>query len=113
MRVLTALLLTVTPALAHDWYDHDCCDTRDCAPIEDVHVERVQGGYQVEIPPGSHPMAGLGVSEFVRFDDPRVRVSADDAYHACIVSSAAFMDPHDQQRTTDWMRCLYVPLEGF
>lgn len=93
------------------WYDPECCSLRDCAPVQDVNVEQVQGGYQVEIRPGQHPMVGLGVSEFVEHGDQRIRVSQDADYHACVISGASFMDANGAP-TSDNLLCLYVPLMG-
>ena len=120
LAALAALSPHATPAFSqpmHDandpahWYDPECCSLLDCAPVQDVNVQMVPGGYQVDIRPGQHPMAGVGVSEFVPFDDRRVRFSQDQDYHACVISGAAFMDSAGTP-ASDRLLCLYVPLMG-
>ena len=29
-------LLVSAPAYSHDWYPHDCCNDKDCAPVESL-----------------------------------------------------------------------------
>jgi hypothetical protein len=102
-----ALLIPLSGAVAHNaasgWeYDRECCHTFDCAQVRDPTIEVVPGGYRVTLPPGSHPMVGVGrstVTAFVPFDSPRVRVSGDAFKHAC-VSAAGYI------------YCIYLPPGG-
>lgn len=47
MRIILALLVFSVPSYAHDWYDFDCCDERDCYPLPDAAFleERDNGAY--------------------------------------------------------------------
>jgi hypothetical protein len=74
------------PAAAHSWYDQDCCNTMDCAPVS---LEDVQGiidigpaGIRVTIRPGDHPLFpdAHGTRFFPR-DAKGRRESQDDDWH--------------------------------
>lgn len=54
--------------LAHSWYPPECCSDRDCEPVPDGSVSRVQGGYQFE-------------GQFI--PDATVRTGQDLRFHAC------------------------------
>lgn len=102
--VVTALLFAV-PALAHQapsgWaYDRECCHNLDCAPAPDGAIREVQGGYQVTLAPGSHPMVrDRTVTGFVPHGDPRIRVSGDEDRHACVSGTGRIL-------------CIYIPPGG-
>lgn len=106
LLLAVAAVATALPAAAHQapagWeYDLDCCSTRDCAPVRGGAVREVAGGYQVTILPGTHPMVRAGapaVSAFVAHGDARIRVSGDDARHACVIAGRVL--------------CIYVPPGG-
>lgn len=100
-----ALALAALPAAAHraptGWaYDHECCHTLDCAPVADVAIREVSGGYAVRIEPGTHPMlrAGAAVEALIPHGDPRIRASGDQHRHACLVGGRVI--------------CIYVPPGG-
>jgi len=92
MRVLLAalLLLATIPALAHSFYDYDCCSDNDCAPLPDGAVVEGPNGYEVDMN-GNHYSVAYG--------DPRIRGSADRNFHGCEF-------PKGQ------LRCLYTPGRG-
>jgi len=103
--ILAGLLLAV-PASAHQapagWdYDPECCHTRDCAQVSDGAVREVQGGYQIVIQPGTHPMVRPGsapVTAFIEHGSSRIRVSGDEHKHVCLLGAHVF--------------CVYVPPGG-
>lgn len=85
-----ALLLLGVPAVAHEapsgWqYPIECCSSSDCSQVEDENIEEVPGGFQLNLPPGSHPMVkNRTVTLFVPHDDYRIRKSGDWRKHACV-----------------------------
>jgi hypothetical protein len=78
----TLILITLvgTPAQAHDWYTgkqdpythSDCCNGKDCHPIETADVRQLVNGDYEYLP--------------YHWTIPRYRVqpSADDRYHICV-----------------------------
>jgi formylmethanofuran dehydrogenase subunit D len=77
---LLLLLVTATPALAHDWYPIECCHGMDCAPVERVEM---QDGATLVVT-SKH---GTGV---VPQTMPR-RESQDGKMHVCMRPSGAGM----------------------
>ena len=79
---LSLSLLMVTGALAHSWYDGDCCSKQDCEPVEADKIER-----------GIHPRTGKSGQwmtnkmgrAFVPDDMPKEkrRISRDLKSHVC------------------------------
>ena len=80
MKWLLLSSLFITPALAHSWYDKDCCSDTDCHPIAscDELQEGKNGSYSWTSPEG--------VTFYFRPD--RVRPSQDKHCHVCTLSSA-------------------------
>lgn len=111
MRPLTtlaalAILLAAPPAHGHQapagWeYDRDCCHNFDCAPVPDGAIREVQGGYQVSLRAGQHPMLqGENVARvFIPHGDRRIRVSGDSQRHACVTGGGTVF-------------CIYIPPGG-
>lgn len=110
MRVLAgaAVLLVVlaSPATAHQapagWdYDPECCHNIDCAPVPDGTVREVQGGYEVVLRPGQHPMlrGSVEVQIFIPHGDRRIRVSGDSDRHVCVSGYGTVF-------------CIYIPPGG-
>lgn len=86
MRAIAAAIFFLLPveALAHSWYDKDCCDERDCRPATPEEVQVVPNGFTVRY-------KGM-VRNFSRTE---FRPSQDGRYHICV--------------TPVIIRCLYVP----
>lgn len=82
------MLMTVT-ALAHEWYEPQCCSGLDCEPISFEAVEDTPAGYHVRY----LSKTGLAVDIMVPFD--KTRHSQDGRFHGC-ASPVRFL-------------CLYVP----
>lgn len=77
-------------ARAHDWYDRDCCDAKDCRPSPVGEITLVPGGYE-------YRQEGTGPVHFFKIGDPKIRNSQDNRFHAC---------PILYQQIP---RCIYVP----
>ena len=78
-RLIAALaLLLPNAAGAHDWYPSDCCNQKDCRPVEEGVVVDQPGGVMVK---------GFG---FVFRSDPRLRVSPNGEDHVCSASGRLY-----------------------
>ena len=97
--VVVVLFSFTNLLFAHEWYDKNCCDDRDCKPSPEGSVKVTQQGYLV------YPQNGLERPVLVPFRDERIKGSADNGYHTCVVSSEMSKD--------GWIRCLYVPPVAF
>jgi hypothetical protein len=82
------------PAKAHDWYPIECCNSKDCAPVENVTWSMPTGaGMQQLVVTSKHGTA------IVPTDFP-VRESKDGRMHVCI----------RQNEFGDWdVMCLFMP----
>lgn len=108
MVVLAVMLIWAsTPASAHDaplgWsYDTFCCNGNgqhgDCAPVPASSIKAVDGGYEITLRPGDHPMITRPHIFFKAW--PESRLSQDGNFHVCLWPSQ------------DSLRCLYVPPVG-
>ena len=86
IRAVLALLLLAGPAMAHSWYDADCCSGTDCAPLEPDEVKALADGYHFR-------------GFVLPYRDPRIRVSKDPDYHWC-------------ENPKGYVRCFYAPPGG-
>jgi hypothetical protein len=83
---LLALVLAATPAMAHDWYPHECCHGMDCAPAQKVELLSTQSIAAFDatpVPPGTLLVTTRHGSVVVPGDFPR-RESKDSRMHACM-----------------------------
>lgn len=92
------LLYLATHVAAHEapagWsYDATCCNTKDCAPATKA-VLAEEGGWRV-----------TETGDLVPYNDRAIRESKDGGFHVCKFNA----------QTIDgrWVRCLYVPPQGF
>jgi len=94
--IAVAIFARLTPANAHGWYPKECCDDRDCAPVESVaQFLPVGGGLPQVIVTSKHGTA------IVPQGFP-VRQSKDGRMHVCIRQNefggwdvmCLFMPPH-------------------
>ena len=92
MRWILGLLLFITPALAHEWYDYDCCDTRDCYPLpaDAVLTELPEGAWHAK---WISPLDGKLIEGVVA--PQNVRDSQNREVHGC-------------QTSYGTPRCLYI-----
>ena len=84
LSVGLSLALIATAALAHSWYEHECCSGQDCAPVPAGVVTVTPRGVHVRVEPGQHPLAMVLTEEFLALDDSRVRLSRDGEDHVCL-----------------------------
>ena len=84
--VLAAAVFVLWPGAAwpHSWYDASCCSGVDCHPIPVQGVRVTPGGWEVTIEAGAHPFVKEKRTEFLPWDDPRIRRSLDGDFHACV-----------------------------
>ena len=87
-----------TNAYAHSWYDKDCCDIRDCAPV--IKREKVKGGWVLQTKFGVAflPQRVLDMPESKSIS---IRQSQDLKWHACIV--------YDETGDA-FLKCVYLPI---
>ena len=91
MRILASIVLSgllLTTALAHGWYDPDCCGDQDCEPVSATsYVSQKEGLPVLTVTTsfGTYPLTA----------ETKIRHSKDNRMHACI-----FMDR---------LWCLYLP----
>jgi len=108
--VIALSLAAATAAAAHEShmgmvYSPLCCQgtsgpngTGDCAPIPATAVKAVQGGFQIILNPGDHPLVTKPHQYFVPYG--KEKHSTDGAWHACLWPSE------------DRMQCFYAPDQG-
>ena len=92
------IVVMLTAANAHEWYDPDCCDERDCVPVE--KIVKI-GNYQMWYTKTFDPIK-IKNSEF-NGDFFSIRASQDARYHIC---ATEWLDS-DQLFTR--IRCVYIP----
>jgi len=102
--IFLASLLVATAAMAHKapsgWsYSGWCCNGTDCAQIPHEAVKVIEGGFQITLKPGDHPMV-TRVHVF-QIEMAKTKQSQDQFYHVCLW-------PNE-----DTLRCVYVPHMGF
>jgi hypothetical protein len=82
-RILVILvgLLPFLPVtlLAHSWYPQECCNGRDCGPIDSSRVQVTETGYIVD---------GMW-----KYDFKAARLSEDNHYHLCQATTGMPLAP--------------------
>lgn len=63
-------------AQSHEWYDHDCCNTKDCYMVQDDEVGESAKGEWKHFPTGATFKDEIGMK--------RIRPSKDSHFHVCI-----------------------------
>jgi hypothetical protein len=119
LRIMAASLLaglTATVALAHSWYEPDCCSDRDCAPVDGKYIELTPLGHVLRLPPGSHPML-KNATRTIQYIVPNgtSRPSRDQQYHVClgaivrVVPEPVPQKPKEPSVDELEVKCLYIP----
>lgn len=103
LLIIAGCLLSST-AFGHQaptgWsYDGYCCSGTDCDQIPTEAVKIIEGGYQITLKPGDHPMV-TRVHVF-QVEQIKTRQSKDEFYHVCLW-------PNE-----DTIRCVYAPVLGY
>ena len=91
--MLTALMTAAAlaePALAHSFYELECCSGRDCKPVSDDEVRPTKEGWLVKT-----------TGEIIKYNSWPVKHSPDGRFHRC----AGLGNFGPEGRT----QCLYVP----
>lgn len=93
MAVSTAALVAVflcliSAASSHEFYEHHCCNNRDCKPVDDNEVTQTPGGFIVG-------------GEHVTRPDARIRKPINERFHVC------------RHYQTGQLLCIYPKLQGF
>ena len=95
-------LFRFADAFAHDWYDQDCCNNRDCREAHPDEVVERDGGYWIE-----------SSQEHFAYDNPRVRpMSPDGKYHVCQWKEVRHYGQNFSTVGKVYTRCLYTPSPG-
>lgn len=69
-----SLVLLITAALAHSWYEPDCCSSEDCYPVPAEDMIETEKGWK-HLPTGTE------------YTGQMVRPSRDRHFHICIGKS--------------------------
>lgn len=83
-RLILALVFTVAAtvlAYSHEWYDYDCCDTRDCYPLPGdaiIQENSAAGNWYAE---WISPKTGKHIKGFVAPNN--VRDTQNHQIHGC------------------------------
>ncbi len=96
MMIFTFILfLSVTFALAHSFYDHECCHDRDCAPAKDVkYLDDGTIIVQIVLEGKLHT-----ITYPKDFPREKIKSSKDERVHGCAFVRSNPPDP----------LCLYLP----
>ncbi|NVP57577.1 hypothetical protein [Mycoplana rhizolycopersici] len=88
----TGLLATgaTRPALAHSFYDIECCSGIDCKPVPDGEIKATKEGWLIRT-----------TGEIIKYNSWPVKHSPDGHFHRC----AGLGDFSPRGRT----QCIYVP----
>lgn len=73
--VFISALLLIDPVDAHSWYDEECCDGKDCHPVDCDAIS--------EEPDGFHWHYGPRRSDALLFTHSQLRPSRDGYCHVC------------------------------
>ena len=93
-------MVSIEFALAHDFYDRECCSNMDCAPVEKVEVLPSSAIASMLVPPAnaSPPSIMFVTTKHGTVQVPhnmKFRESKDARMHACIIHGRLI--------------CLYMP----
>lgn len=87
LATLAIGIALMSRALAHSWYDPDCCSGNDCDEMDPDYVTAGPTGYSVDF---------RGKVYAVPYGDSRIKASQDRQYHACEFPKGT-------------LRCFYTP----
>lgn len=100
IRVLSIIAaLWASQGGAHEWYDRECCDNEDCAPVAAHVISATSEGWLVEVAPGDHPFATRPLQVIIPYGHRKERQSQDADFHLCLGRSGN-------------VYCIYVPVFG-
>lgn len=110
LAVALLVLFFSSLAYAHDWYDKDCCDTRDCVPV--TKVESKPGGLTLFHTKkfGIVKLQQERWSELAKAN--RLRPSKDSGFHICVVTFYGDFMGSEGAQPEQYVRCVYGPGGG-
>lgn len=88
------LLMTVSTAHAHSWYDEECCTGYDCKAVDEEDVVVAKDGVHVRW----QYHHSIPHTSILSTTDPRVRWSKDEKKHVCVSRGG--------------LNCVYIPGGG-
>lgn len=91
---------------AHNWYDKDCCNGKDCFPVIEIIPDTSYDKYIIEMN-GKTRVIMLD-HEYKKAIKNKIRPSKDEKYHICFLE---IQDDFSSQ-IYDVVTCLYEPLNG-
>lgn len=94
----------VTPASAHSWYDEDCCNQKDCAPVISKKYDKVTKNWTMTTKHGTvtFSMKNMAVSH---------RASQDQRIHVCMIADHfdIYSNTKSENSPLMYARCVYWP----
>jgi len=98
--IIFTLLLVPSSLSSHEnhWYDHDCCDDKDCEPI-------IEYSWKGRVLTYSTTKYKNVVIDLDALGKKYIRASQDDKMHACTIATADDLGSQMVMIT----RCLYFP----
>jgi hypothetical protein len=107
-------LAVVQEVKAHEWYDRDCCDAKDCTPV--TKMEFKSNGDTILYTKMFEPITiqekwwGQAAQPHAYNGRPRIRPSMDSGFHVCAVQFKYLTDA--EPKVFHHVRCLYAPAGG-
>jgi hypothetical protein len=95
MKILLVISVISTPAIAHEWYPAECCQSMDCYPISASEVESLPNGDWRVKETGETFSAPHSNSPL-----KHIRYSPDGGFHRCSFNA-------DRKSSSI---CLFVPM---
>jgi hypothetical protein len=91
---------------AHEWYDTDCCDTRDCRPISGTNADGTRWSELREVEAGYEWTSSQTGRVYVfPHSSPKVRPSRNGEYHGCEIVVG-----EGPANGASIGMCIYIPL---
>jgi hypothetical protein len=96
MVALLLLIMITTNALAHSWYDVDCCSGNDCSPITWMEQKGSVITFKTELFKDE-----VFKVDMAKLPSHHIRPSKDAKMHACVIHTLSYAEGY-------YVRCLYV-----
>jgi hypothetical protein len=81
-------------------YSTECCNAKDCEPVEDAAVKETPLGYEVRY----MTTRGFVASGFIPYGDKRIKEPLDEKFHVC--SLPQYTEPEGR------LLCIYPKFVG-
>lgn len=106
--LLAAIWVVDQKAYAHEWYDRDCCDDKDCTPVKKMEFR--DNGDTILYTDMFAPITIRQTwwAQAAKSTNRRpLRPSMDSGWHVCAIQ---FRD--SDEKPIHFVRCLYTPAGG-